>query len=176
MTDYLKFYDDERYLFKEVGRDFRATGVIEPADFYMILIWKAERAKNRHRDRLKRIAAGSFQEAVEQIAGSLHASHEQKQRLQLLMCKWEFALPTASAILTVLYPDEFTVYDRLVCKELKIKYQPQREFSDALWADYGQFREAVINSEAPVDLCLRNKDRFLVARSFRKGVEHDCKA
>jgi hypothetical protein len=140
----------------------------------MIFIWKAERAKNKKRDRLKRIESGSFQEAVARIAGSLHASHEQKDRLQILMGKWEFALPTASAILTVLYPEEFTVYDRLVCEELGFKYL-QREFSDALWAEYERFRRAVI-SEAPVDLSLRNKDRFLLARSFRKGVERDCEA
>ena len=34
------------------------------------------------------------------------------------MTKWAFRLPTASAILTVLYPDVFTVYDRRVCKVL----------------------------------------------------------
>lgn len=47
--DYLKYYDVEKYLLEEVGKRFRETGELEPADFYTILIWKAERAKNRHK-------------------------------------------------------------------------------------------------------------------------------
>jgi hypothetical protein len=172
MTDYLKFYDDERYLFEEVGPHFREAGIIEPADFYMILIWKAERGKNKNRDRLKK-QAGSFQSAVSLIASELHKTPEQDKRLQVLMDQWGFYIPTATAILTILYPEEFTVYDVLVCREVGCDYKPWREFSPGLWGDYEQFRDAVI-SKTPTGLALRDKDRFLIGRSFRLGVERDC--
>jgi len=173
MTNYLKFYDDERYLLEDVGPRFRATGTIEPADFYMILIWKAERAKNTHKARLTK-KAGSFKSAVSQIASSLHQTSEQDSRLQILMRGWGFYIPTATAILTILYPEEFTVYDVRVCGEVGCDHKPCREYSPRLWDDYKRFREAVI-SKAPAGLSLRDKDRFLVGRSFRLDVEKDCK-
>lgn len=172
-VDYLKFYDDEDYLIS-IGESFRATGHIEPADFYMMLIWKANRAKNRHRDRLKRLVDGSFPDAVSEIASALHASANRKQRLQILMEKWEFALPTATAILTLLYPDEFTVYDYRVCDEVGLPYNPQPSFSDQLWHRYEEFQAAVMGA-TPKDITnLRDRDRFLIGRSFRKQLEADC--
>lgn len=36
----------------------------------------------------------------------------------MLVKKWEFFLPTAAAILTILYPDEFAIFDWRVCDEL----------------------------------------------------------
>jgi len=175
-TDYLKFYDDERYLL-DVGRRFRASGNIQAADFYMLLMWKANRAKNIHRDRLKRMGDGSFEAAVARIASGLHASTERKQRLSILMEKWKFALPTATAILTILYPDDFTVYDYRVCAEVKQRYTPWLSFSDKLWDKYEQFQAAVISetNKAPEELrTLRDRDRFLTARSIRREIEKEC--
>ena len=34
VTDFIKFYDLERYLFNEVGPRFRSSGVIEPVDLF----------------------------------------------------------------------------------------------------------------------------------------------
>src|SRR5580658_5243436 len=120
--DFRKYYDDENYLLEDVGRPFRKTGMIDPPDFYMVLIWKAERAKNRHKKRLKDIA-GTFEKAVHDIASELHQSNEHRHRLEVLMKQWGFLLPTSSAILTILYPDDFTVYDWRVCDELKHDYK-----------------------------------------------------
>jgi hypothetical protein len=176
-ADYLKFYDDETYLLKEVGPRFHDTGMIEAADFYTILIWKANRAKNYHLKRLKLLTqSGTFQNAVDQIAGALKESPMQKERLRVLMTDWWFSLPTASAILTILYPSEFTVYDYRVCKELGLqKDLSQRVFSDVLWSEYESFRERV-KAATPSHLSLRDKDRFLTGRSFRREVERDCQS
>jgi hypothetical protein len=173
--DYLKFYDDESYLMGEVARRFHETGIIEPADFYMLLIWKANRAKSYHRERLKKKASGSFGNAVSKIASSLWPSSERRERMRILMEDWDFSLPTASAILAILYPTEFTVYDYRVCDEIKHKYRPYLCFSDSLWTEYEDFQNRVV-SETPAHLSLRDKDRFLTARSFRKEVESACSA
>jgi hypothetical protein len=174
--DYRKFYDDELYLIDEVGPRFRETGALEPADFYTLLIWKAERVKNHHKKRLTGIA-GSFETAVRQIASELHNNSTDKHRLELLLEKWWFSLPTATAILTILYPDTFTVYDWRVCDEVGIDYEPwcSRSFSDALWSHYELFKQAVIN-QTPAHLSLRDKDRFLIGRSTRKSIEQDWKS
>lgn len=171
--DYRAFYDDESYLL-EAGRHFRETGLLDAADFYMLLIWKANRAKNYHRERLKR-KSGTFSTAVSAIAAEIFSSTERKHRLQLLMDKWGFALPTATAILTVLYPEDFTVYDWRVCDEVGRRYRQGMSFSDKLWIDYEQFVAAVTDA-APKGFSLRDKDRFLIGRSFRKELERDCLA
>ncbi len=175
-TDYRKFYNNERYLLDEVGPRFREIGALEPADFYTLLIWKAERAKNHHKKRLTKIA-GSFENAVHQIASGLHENTNHKHRLEVLLNKWRFSLPTASATLTILYPDAFTVFDWRVCEEVGLDYEPwcTRYFSEALWSHYETFKQAVIN-QTPAQLSLRDKDRFLIGRSTRKSIEHDCKS
>jgi hypothetical protein len=173
--DYLKFYDLETYLLGEVGTHFRKTGLIEPVDFFMIFIWKSNRAKTKVRDRLKS-RAGAFDKAVAQIAVSLADAKGNKERLRILMQDWGLKLPMASAILTVLYEDEFTVYDVRVCKQLVLEYRPDREFSDELWADYGTYQAAVIKGTPPNVKSLRDRDRFLWGRSLRLDAERDCKA
>jgi hypothetical protein len=175
MMNYLKFYDLEKYLFEEIGPQFRQSGTIEPIDFFMIFIWKSNRAKTKVRDRLKS-RAGTFDKAVVEIARSLTASKGNKGRLRILMQDWEFRLPMASAVLTVLYEKEFTVYDIRVCKQLALEYRPHREFSELLWADYEKYQAAVING-TPADIdSLRDRDRFLWGKSLRLDAERDCKA
>jgi hypothetical protein len=172
--DYLKFYDDEWYLLNEVGPSFRRTGELDVVDFYMMLVWKSNRAKNYHVKRLKKIADGTLENAVSQIAKGLWTYTDRKQRLRLLMDKWWFSLPTASAILTLLFPDEFTVYDYRVRMEVGLKSDlSQRVFSDAMWAEYEDYQSRVENV-APSHLNLREKDRYLTARSIRKEAEADC--
>ena len=75
MNGYLKFYDLERYLFEEVGPHFRASGNIDPVDFFMILVWKSNMTT---RDKLKH-QARSFSDAVRRIAAALYATRNQKK-------------------------------------------------------------------------------------------------
>jgi hypothetical protein len=172
MLDYRKFYDLEHYLFTEVGPRFAETGEIAPADFYIIIIWKANRAKTRVRDRLDE-KRGGFNEAVRSIAASLRASTGQRERLEVLMKVWGFRLPLASAILTVLYPDDFSVYDVRVCGQLGAHRElAGREYSDRLWDEYQQFLHAV-NKATPPGLSLRDRDRYLWGRSFYEDVTKD---
>jgi hypothetical protein len=83
-------------------------------------IWANHAASARLPDQDSRNsrAAGSFENAVGQIAASLHASEGKKGRLQILMLDWYLKLPMASAVLTVLYKDDLTVHDVRVCKQL----------------------------------------------------------
>jgi hypothetical protein len=170
VCDYHKFYDLERYLLREVGPRFRASGVIEPVDLFMIFIWKANRAKTKTRDALKKRANGNFSAAVTQIAAALFATKDRKERLAILMRDWGLRLPMASAILTVLYPKDFTVYDRRVCDMLKLRYRDWPPFSEKRWNEYERYQDAVCRSTPP-GLSLRDRDRFLWGKSLRKDAK-----
>jgi|ERR1017187_359902 hypothetical protein len=173
--DYLKFYDSESYLINDVSEAFRKTGKLKPIDFMTMLIWKAERAKNYHKRRLAKLGGCTFAEAVSKLATGIYQSANHKQRLECLMGKWWFQLPTATAILTLLYPKDFTVFDWRVCGEVKIDYEPwySKNFSDAVWDHYISFKKAV-EEKGPQYLTLRDKDRFFIGRSNRRSIAEDC--
>jgi hypothetical protein len=170
--DYVKFYHLERYLLEEVGPRFRSSGTIDPVDMFMIFVWKANRAKTRVRDNLKNRTNGSFSNAVLEIARALSAAKNQKERLGILMRDWGLRLPMASAILTILYPGDFTVYDVRVCKMLQIACK-DLPFSDNCWQEYENYKNALCKS-TPSDLSLRDKDRFLWGKSFWEDAKRDA--
>lgn len=174
-VSFKEYYDDETYLLEKVAPHFRLTGKLDTPDFMMMLIWKAERAKNHHKKRLRE-KAGSFRKGVEELASDIWLAKDRRNRLQVLMSRWGFLLPTGTAILTLLYQDEFTVYDWRVCEEVGIEYGPwcYRGFSDSLWEHYESFQRAVMSS-LPEIASLREKDRFLIGRSNRKSIEEDCR-
>lgn len=169
-VDYRKYVYDEHYLLTEVGPRFRQTGALDPIDFLMILVWKANRAVSHHTRRLEAKGKCSFNEAVKRIADSLHSLGGRRERLELLVFEWDFALPTATAILTLLYPEEFTIYDIVVCGELNHVYRPNVYGRETLWREYECYHSQVI-STAPAELSLRDKDRWLTGRSYHKWLE-----
>jgi hypothetical protein len=75
--------------------------------------------------------------------------------------------------LTVLYPDEFTVYDVRVCEVLggfkDIQYKTKFE---SLWQGYCKYIDRV-KSETPSELNLRDKDRWLWGKSFARQLKTD---
>jgi hypothetical protein len=176
LMEYQKFTRLGEYLIKEVGPRFRKFGKIQPVDLFLIFIWKANRAKTKMRDKLKSNpkAKGSFRRATYQIAAGLRNANDSRDRLAILMRDWKFNLPMASAVLTVLYPNEFTIYDTLVCKELRVVYRPGRRFSEKCWADYQYYKELVCKN-TPRKLRLREKDRYLRGKSIREKAERDAR-
>ena len=177
MPDYIKFYNLERYLFEEVKQRFHESGELSSLDFFLILHWKSPRARTKARDRLKNIVRGSFDQETKEIAMSLHQAPDSEERLKILMQRWQFRLPTATAILTVLYPDDFTIYDVRV-RDV-IGFDPIKEtYSEADWPQtwdaYIGFKKRVIE-EAPSSLSLRDKDRHLWGKSLSNKIEHDLR-
>ena len=175
-VEYGKFYDAnlESYLIDEVGKRFQDSGEIEALDFCLILSWKSVRAVGYHKKRLRERAHGTLTCAVGRIAKELHDAADSKNRLRLLMQNWGFRLPTATAILTILFPEHFTVYDRRVCAELHdfTKLQDHR-FTNRLWEQYLAFK-ARVEEATPPQLSLRDKDRYLWGKSFYEQVARDC--
>ena len=135
----------------------------------MILDWKAPRTRTWHRSRLAR-KAGNFDQAVSDIAAELHAAAAPEEKVRLLLTNRGFLLPTASAILTVLYPDIFTVYDVRVCNTLHDFHKlGSRRWSLKTWGEYQRFISAVRHA-APQGLTLRDCDRWLWGQDKRERL------
>ena len=111
-TNFLQYYDLEGYLFKVVSTRYSQNKTLKAFDFFCIVIWKANRAKSKVAERL--LAHGNSQPiletAVDSLLTAISEAKDQRTRLSVLIEGWGFRLPMASAILTVLYPEDFTVY------------------------------------------------------------------
>ena len=116
----------------------------------------------------------TLDDAVLELTTGIAAQETQAEKLRFLMFgKFRFLLPMATAILSVLYPEEFTIYDRRVCEVLGnfAKLNNITKF-DKLWDGYVEFKRAV-ESRAPKGLSLRDKDRYLWGMSFAKQLGSD---
>ena len=174
--DYLKLYNREQYLFEDVRASFQENKKLSAFDFFCIIIWKANRAKSKIALKLLsqgKDAKNDLNTLVECMTASIANAQDDKERMRILIEDWAFRLPMATAILTVLYPDNFTVYDVRVCDVLQKPYNVQYKTRfDDLWTAYRAYLDAVRSTEPAVS-ALRDKDRILWAKSFEKQLNDD---
>lgn len=157
-------------MFEEVNNSFHKKGFLTLEEFFCIVIWKANRKKREIKARVKRIE-NNLAKAVKQITSEVFSKSVPKDKLTYLMKDCGFRLPMASAILTVLYPDEFTVYDVRVCDMLGNFHRLQNRVNpDNVWKGYMEFRDAVIKA-VPHEIKLRDKDKWLWGQSFWGDLE-----
>jgi len=165
MEDYRRYYDLESYLFDEVGPNFQKLGRLSAYDFFCIVIWMSNHPKSRIRDILRAKDEKSLDVVVERLTRELSKKKSAKDKLGYLMDEWEFRLPLASAILTVLQPDDFTVYDKRVSKLVNSPNLQAMVWSDLLWKKYLEYKRKV-EQQAPKSFSLRDKHRWLCGKSF----------
>lgn len=181
--DYLKYYDLEKYLFETVSPRFRKDTHLCAFDFLSIVNWKSPRPKRRIINGLCKRRKTGFEEAVRDLTHDIHRAEDHQTRLKILLDRPGIGLAMATAILTVLYPEDFTVYDQRVCTSLG-DYVPQsgvRSFRNLgnrnkakIWEGYVEFLEAV-RENTPHDLSLRDKDRWLWAKAVVKQMETEIR-
>jgi hypothetical protein len=174
----LSFYWLEQYLFDDVRRRFLADKQLGAFDFFSIIIWKSNRSKSKvaHRLRDDYKKYGDLEAIVRTLTSSLAGASD---RLACIMTEWGFQLPLASAVLTVLWPDEFTIFDVRACEALKglakedFSKLASRTYSPALATDYRRFVDAVRSVEAEGLTNLRDKDRYLWGKSASDQLVRD---
>lgn len=172
-NDWLDYYDLETFLFRDVHQRFQEQGWLDAFDLMSIVIWKANRAKSRIACRLLATSGCStLDEAARQLTGRIHKAGAARERLAVLIDEWGFLLPMASAILSVLYPDDFTVYDYRVCEQLEeFGKLGQLTSVDRIWPDYEAYVRQVRASRS--GLSLRDCDRFLTGQSMGEQLERN---
>ena len=172
---YLQFYNLESYLFDTVRQRFAIEGHLNGFDFFCIVIWKANRAKSKIAKKLLKAFKGmTLDDAVLELTKGIATQETPAEKLRFMLSgKTPFALPMATAILSVLYPEEFTIYDRRVCEVLG-KFEKLKNITKfaKLWDGYVEFKRAV-ESRAPKGLSLRDKDRYLWGMSFANQLRSD---
>lgn len=161
-----RLYALEDYLFEVVTRRFQDTGTLNPYDFYAIVSWKSVRPKTKIRSGLAK-AGKSASDLMREVSRASTA----EEKVQALLGVWGIGIAMASAILTVCYPDEFTVLDYRawsVLRQASAEDLPRRYPHTA--GDYLQYCLACRELAARVCLSLRSLDRALWAMSWEEDL------
>jgi hypothetical protein len=177
-TNFLQYYDLEGYLFDVVSARYTKNKTLTAFDFFCIVIWKANRAKSKVAERLLAHSDGqeNLEAAVNSLLTAISGTKDAKGKLSILIEGWGFRLPMASAILAVIYPDDFTVYDVRVCDVLDdFKDAQYKTNFDILWERYSAYIISVKNA-VPEYPKLRDKDRYLWGKSFAIQLETDIRS
>ena len=164
--DLIKYYFLEDYLFKEVKNNFYKHRYLTPEEFFCIVIWKSNRAKTAIKSKLLKF--GNLRKTVEKLTNEIFHTRGNKHKLELLVKSWKFSLPMAAAILTVLYPKEFTMYDVRVRGQMSI-HKDFAGHENQVERYFDEFLPKVRKMGRGKDL--RNKDRYLWGKSFYEDLE-----
>jgi len=175
--NYSKYCDLESYLFNEVTDNFKNRHFLTAEEFFTIIIWKANRAKSKIAKKFEKEV--SLDEAIKKLTLSIYKSSTNKKKLGVLINEYGFYLPMASAILSVLYKEEFSVYDIRVCDMLEQEYNTKKYHKiknwtfDKLWEGYQEYLLKTL--ELSGKLSYREADKYLWGKSFYEQLVQDTK-
>lgn len=176
MTNYLKYFDREHYLFEDVHDRFHGEHSLGAFDFFSIIIWKANRAKSIMAGKLfaqDPLSRRDLDAICRDLTSALYAAPGNKERLGVLMQDWDFPLPMASAVLAVCWPEEFPVYDFRIRDQIQGSQKVNKSWDfERIWKAYQEYKTRVCEL-VPKESNLRDKDRFLYGRSNAKQLEKD---
>lgn len=169
--NYLKYYFLEKYLFGEVRNNFKRNQCLSPEEFFCIVIWKRNASKTKIKRGIKTI-----NKTVHTITSDIYKAKGRKQKLKILTSIPNVGIAIASAILTVLYPKDFTVYDYHVLGEInKGKKEEEKikdfSYSKNMISEYFKFLNEVKKIAKSKNLSLRDADRYLWGRSFYQDLK-----
>jgi len=171
-ADYGRYHDLESYLLTSVHRRFVDKGYLFAFDLFCIVVWNASESEQAVARKLRAQGFTSLDAASCVLTRELSQKPNGRERLRCLWGKWGLGLPLASAVLSVLYPDEFTLYDTRVCQALG-GFRDLAELTDfeQLWQGYLEFRQALQGS-APSGLTLRDKQHYLCGKHLFEQLQH----
>ncbi len=100
---YINLYDQEGHLFNVVGPRIRERGSLTFDEFYDIGMWKSARQKQNY---LK-----NQEVDIQKITKEAFAQKDERLKMKQLRKLKGVDIPTASAILTIVFPDQYAVID-----------------------------------------------------------------
>lgn len=164
-NSYIKYYWLEREFFPEIHEFFHKEHYLTPEQFFSIIFWKSIRPRKKIKNGLLK-TGDSLTEAVRKLTKEIFDADTREEKLEVVFKRRGFKLAMASALLAVLYPDDFTVYDYRVRDQLKYEDISSRKKVVKL---YFEFVELVKKSSP--GFSLRDCDRNLWAKSWHEDLQ-----
>ncbi len=157
---YIELYDTEKYLFDVISPKVKKSGYLSFNDFYQICMWKSARPKKRYLNN---------KESIESVTKRALLETDEGRRIKILCELDGVGIATASAILTIIYPEKYAVIDVRDLEELNkiIKNKIGKTISINTWINYlAEMRKLAIENNATP----REIDKALVAMN-RESLE-----
>ena len=166
LEKYLKYYFLEDYIFNEVHKNFQECGRLTPEEFFAIIIWKRNASKTKI---IKGIRKNK--RTIREITLKISEVKTREQRLDALLSPKipGIGIAIASAILTVCYPNDFTIADYRACTSLKDFGEEVSGNPTASTSAYFEYLDKCKKLAHRYNLSLRNFDRILWAKDFYEG-------
>ncbi len=161
LEKYLKYYFLENYLFNEVSKNFQKRGYLTPEEFFAIVIWKSNRAKTNVKRGIER-----SKKTIRIITSEVFQAKTLEQKINILTSIPSIGIPMASAILTVCYPEDFTVADYRASAALKNFGEEIIGNLTAKISTYFKYLEKCKKLARKYNFLLRDFDRILWAKDF----------
>src|SRR3989344_791317 len=187
LEKYLKYYFLEEYLFKEVHNNFQKHGFLTPEELFAIVIWKSNRAKTKFKNESRGVVNSKTIRDVTERLDKLarNTSKNELEMLDSIMSLSGIGIPMASAILTVCYPDYFTLVDyraksslvKFLNNEVKVmRGEIKSNLKNLFGADpqnspkaYLKYCKRCRDEADNIKVSLRNFDRMLFGKDFYEG-------
>ncbi len=165
LKNYLKYYFLENYLFNDISDNFRERGYLTPKEFFAIIIWKSNRVKTNVKKGIEK-----SKKTIRTITSEVFRAKSPEQKLYILTSIPSIGIPMASAILTVCYPDDFTVADYRACSSLKNFGEETIGNPTVKISTYLKYLEKCKKLARKYNFSLRDFDRILWAKNFYEGT------
>jgi len=166
LEKYLKYYWLENYLFDNVNKSFHNRGHLNPEEFFAIVIWKSNRAKTNVRRGIIKSAR-----TICAITSEIFQSKTPEDKLDVFLSPKipNIGIPIASAVLTVCYPNEFTIADYRACASLKDFGEKVHGNPTVNAPAYFEYLDKCKKLAHKYKISLRDFDRILWAKDFYEG-------
>lgn len=142
INKYIELYDTEKYLFEVISPKVKKSGYLSFNDFYQICMWKSARPKKRYLNN---------KESIESVTKRALLETDEGRRIKILCELDGVGIATASAILTIIYPEKYAVIDVRDLEELNkiIKNKIGKTISINTWINYlAEMRKLAIENNA----------------------------
>lgn len=168
--NFLKYYWLEKDYFPEIREFFFKEHYLKPEQFFAIVFWKSVRPRKLIKDGL-RANGKSLDESVKQLTQKIFNEKNNSKKLQILLDNNKgFKVSMASAILTVLYPEDFTIYDYRVWNQVK-NTMDQKEISNKKDVINLYWKFVKLVKEHTNNFTLRDGDRNLWGKSWHYDLQ-----
>jgi len=164
MKKYLKYYFLEDYLFKTVNKNFHENKYLTSEEFLAIIIWKRNASKTKVVE-----GVNTSDKSIRVITSKIYESPSREMKLEILLGIKNIGIAIASAILTVLYDQEFTVFDARARNSLQAIGVQIKGSPDNKPEDYFSYVDLCKKQAEKYKLSLRDFDRCLWAMNFYIG-------
>lgn len=164
MMKYFKYYFLEDYIFKTVNKNFHKNKHLTSEEFLAIIIWKRNASKRKVVEGVN--VSGK---SIRAITNQIYNSPSREEKLRVLLEIKHIGIAIASAVLTVLYDKEFTVFDYRAKNSLNAIGIQINGSPDNKPKDYFDYVDLCKKQAEKYNLSLRELDRSLWAMDFYAG-------